>query len=436
MAEINKVVVVGAGTMGAGIAGICAAAGCDVALLDLQSETAQAGIDRLGAGKRPALAEEHFERLQAGSIDDLEQHVADADWICEAIVENLQIKRDFFARVEAARKDGSLVTTNTSGIPLRDILDGMPERLQSDMAVTHFFNPPHIMRLLEFVPSEQAGPALTARIADFCGGRLGKGVVYAKDTVNFIGNRIGCYWMLSGLHIAKDMRANGIDQETVDALMSKPMGFPPTGLYGLVDLIGLDVMALVADNLKANLPDGDVGHSYAAFPSEEQGLYEAGQLGRKTGGGFYRMQKDADGNRSMETYDLGSGAWRPKREVALDSSLQELGAAMFDNSAEGEFVWRQMGGTLAYAADLVPEIADDIVNVDRAMRWGFAWAKGPYEMLDQIGPARFAERLKAEGKPVPAMLAALLASDKDSFYADDGSRYFGVDGEYHETPAE
>ena len=183
MAEINKVVVVGAGTMGAGIAGICAAAGCDVALLDLQRETAQAGIDRLGAGKRPALAEEHFERLQAGSIDDLEQHVADADWICEAIVENLQIKRDFFARVEAARKDGSLVTTNTSGIPLRDILDGMPERLQSDMAVTHFFNPPHIMRLLEFVPSEQAGPALTARIAEFCGGRLGKGAVYAPNKV-------------------------------------------------------------------------------------------------------------------------------------------------------------------------------------------------------------------------------------------------------------
>lgn len=436
MSGINKVVVVGAGTMGAGIAGICAAAGCQVALLDLQRETAQAGIDRLGAGKRPALAEQHFCRLSAGTIDDLEQHVADADWVCEAIVENLAIKREFFARVETARKDGSLVTTNTSGIPLRDILDGMPGRLQADTAVTHFFNPPHIMRLLEFVPSEQAGPELTARVVDFCGGRLGKGIVYAKDTVNFIGNRIGCYWMLAGLHIGREMRARGIDQETVDALMSKPMGLPPTGLYGLVDLIGLDVMALVGQNLQANLPDGDPGHQYAAFPAEEQAMYEAGQLGRKTGGGFYRMQSDADGNRSMETFDLGMQVWRAKRDTALASELQDIRSAMFDDSAAGEFVWRQMGGTLAYAADLVPEIADDIVNVDRALRWGFAWAHGPFEMLDRIGPTRFAERLEAEGKPVPAMLKALMASGKNSFYRDDGARYFGVDGAYHDTPAE
>ena len=436
MSAINKVVVVGAGTMGAGIAGICAAAGCDVALLDLKSETAQAGIDRLGAGKRPALAEEHFARLAAGTIDDLESHIRDADWICEAIVENLAIKRDFFSRVEAARKDGSLVTTNTSGIPLRDILDGMPARLQADMAVTHFFNPPHIMRLLEFVPSEQAGPDLTARVADFCGNRLGKGVVYAKDTVNFIGNRIGCYWMLSGLHIGRDMRAQGIDQETVDALMSKPMGFPPTGLYGLVDLIGLDVMALVGENLRANLPDGDVGHQYAAFPTEEQALYDAGQLGRKTGGGFYRMQKDADGNRTMETYDLDASAWRAKRDVTLDAELQDLASALFADSTEGNFVWQQMGGTLAYAADLVPDIADDIVNVDRAMRWGFGWAQGPFEMLDRIGPARFAKRLTAEGKPVPKMLATLQASGRDRFYADDGTRFLGVDGAMHDTPTE
>lgn len=436
MSAINKVVVVGAGTMGAGIAGICAAAGCEVALLDLQTETAQAGIDRLGAGKRPALAEEHFANLRAGSIDDLEQHIADADWVCEAIVENLEIKRSFFSRVEAARKDGSLVTTNTSGIPLRDILDGMPARLQADMAVTHFFNPPHIMRLLEFVPSDAANPDLSARVADFCGGRLGKGVVYAKDTVNFIGNRIGCYWMLAGLHIGKAMRDDGLDQETVDALMSKPMGFPPTGLYGLVDLIGLDVMALVAKNLTANLPAGDVGHEYAAFPAEEQALFEAGQLGRKTGGGFYRMQKDADGNRSMETYDLGTGAWRAKREVTLDESLHDLSSAMFANSPEGQFVWAQMGGTLAYAADLVPDIADDIVNVDRAMRWGFGWAQGPFEMLDRIGPARFAERLAAEGKPVPKMLAALQAAGATRFYNRDGTQYFGVDGTFHDTPTE
>lgn len=433
---INKVAIVGAGTMGAGIAGVCAAAGCQVTLIDMKLEIAQSAIERLQAGKRPAITAEQASSISANSIDQLEQAVSDADWICEVIIEQLQPKRDLFTRVEAARKQGSIVTSNTSGIPLRDIAEGMPERLREDIAVTHFFNPVHIMRLLELVPGESTRPEVIEELANFCGASLGKGVVYAKDTVNFIGNRIGCYWMLAGLHIGTQLRAKGLSPELADAVMSKPMGLPPTGLYGLIDLIGLDIMDSVAKNLESNLPSGDAGEAYAKLPNIEQQLLEAGQLGRKTGGGFYRMIKNEDGSKNRETYDLDTGNWRAAIEAELTEQEQDFATAMFTNSLAGQFAWELMGGTLAYAADLVPQIADDIVNVDRAMRWGFNWAQGPFEMLDTIGPAKFAERLTAEGKPVPNMLQKLLDSGNSQFYQADGSEFFSLDGQYQPVPAE
>jgi len=434
--SIKKVAVVGAGTMGAGIAGVCAAAGCEVTLIDMKQEIAAAAIERLQAGKRPAITADDATRLSADSIDNLEQAVADADWICEVIIEMLQPKRDLFTRVEAARKDGSLVTSNTSGIPLRDISADMPQRLREDIAVTHFFNPVHIMRLLELVPGEDTRPEVIEQLADFCGKTLGKGVVYAKDTVNFIGNRIGCYWMLSGLHIGTDLRAQGLSPELADAIMSKPMGLPPTGLYGLIDLVGLDIMDSVAKNLAANLPEGDTGQPYSKLPAIEQKLFEAGQLGRKTGGGFYRVSKNEDGSKNRETFDMVANAWRPSTEAELSGEEQDFSTALFADSLAGKFAWELMGGTLAYAADLVPDIADDIVNVDRAMRWGFNWAQGPFEMLDAIGPSKFADKCKAEGKAVPKMLQQLLASGNDSFYRNDGAEFFAVDGSYQAVPAE
>ncbi|MGB0865882.1 MAG: 3-hydroxyacyl-CoA dehydrogenase family protein [Granulosicoccaceae bacterium] len=436
MQSINKVAVVGAGTMGAGIAGVCAAAGCDVTLLDMNHDIAAGAIERLQAGKRPAITAEQAARISAESIDNLEQAVADADWICEVIIEMLQPKRDLFTRVEAARKDGSLVTSNTSGIPLRDISAGMPERLCQDIAVTHFFNPVHIMRLLELVPGENTRPEVIEQLADFCGNKLGKGVVYAKDTVNFIGNRIGCFWMLAGLHIGTDLRAEGLSPELADAVMSKPMGLPPTGLYGLIDLIGLDIMDSVAKNLESNLPTGDVGQAFSKLPAVEQKLFEAGQLGRKTGGGFYRVTKKDDGSKNRETYDLDTGQWRPSTTVELSGDEQEFTTAMFTESLAGKFAWELMGGTLAYAADLVPDIADDIVNVDRAMRWGFNWAQGPFEMLDAIGPQKFADKCKAQDRPVPKMLQQLLDSGAETFYRCDGKEFFAVDGSYQAVPAE
>ena len=433
--KIEQVAVIGSGTMGAGIAGLCAAAGTKVLLLDIEKSTAEAAIGRLTGGRRPVLTEEQAGIIKAGSLDTDIDGISDCDWVCEVIIEDLKAKRDLFTRIEPLRKTGSIVTSNTSGIPLRDIDAGMPDEFRQHVAVTHFFNPVHIMRLLEIVPGEGTDQAVIDALVAYLGGQLGKGVVYAKDTVNFIGNRIGCYWMLCGLHEGLEAQKQGLSMETIDALMSKPVGLPPTGLYGLVDLIGLDIMDSVAKNLRANLPANDDCVRYLDLPAAEQAMLKAGQLGRKTGGGYYKMLKDADGNKSMEVFNLLDESWRtmtPVKELGDEHSIASN--LLFSDSAEGRFAWQIMSNTLAYAADLVPEIADDIVNVDRAMRWGFNWQQGPFEMIDELGADKFAEKLTSEGRAVPRMLQVLKDSGKQTFYSD-GS-FLSTSGEYQKIPAE
>lgn len=430
---IKKVAVIGAGTMGAGIAGLCAANNCDVALLDIKVETAQQGIDKLCGGRNPAINAEQAARITAGSLDDLHL-ISDSDWICEAVVENLQIKRDLFTRLEPVRKDGSIISTNTSGIPLRDIYADMPERLKRDIAVTHFFNPVHIMKLVELVPGTDTSTETMETLAGFLGGPsgdgLGKGVVYAKDTVNFIGNRIGCFWMLAGLH--KALNAN-ISLETADALMSKPIGLPPTGLYGLIDLIGLDVMDFVGKNLEQNLPTNDICRAYVKLPATESEMLANGQLGRKTGGGFYKMLKADDGSKSMQVFDLQDRDWRALQAVTLDIAHQDIASLLFTEDAEGQFAWDIMSETFTYAASLVPEISNDIVNIDRAMKWGFNWAQGPFEMMDQVGATKIVDKLKSQGSELTGMLQVLNDNKLSRFYdnTDGGLHYLGVDGKYH-----
>jgi 3-hydroxyacyl-CoA dehydrogenase len=303
----------------------------------------------------------------------------------------------------------------------------MPQRLQQDIAVTHFFNPVHIMKLVELVPGTQTSDRAMQRLNVFLADDLAKGVVNAKDTVNFIGNRIGCFWMLAGLHKAADA---DISMETVDSLMAKPIGLPPTGLYGLIDLIGLDVMDLVAKNLAANLPATDAGMAFASLPATEAAMHANGQLGRKTGGGFYKMTRTEDGGKSMETFDLAAKIWRPMAPATLDEVHQNIETMLFADDAEGRFAWDLMSATLAYSSALIPEISDDIVNVDRAMKWGFNWAQGPFELLDSIGPARFAEKLAASGGTVDGMLKVLTVNGHSSFYRNDGSEFLTLDGSY------
>ena len=433
---INEVAVIGAGTMGAGIAGVCAAAGYPVVLLDLIEGAASQAVERLSSGKRPVLTAEQAALISCGSLGQDLETIADCDWICEVIVEKLEPKRELYQRIEPIRKPGSIVSSNTSGIPLKDLTDGMPDSLRRDIAITHFFNPVHVMKLLELVPGEDTSDDVITTLAEFCGKKLGKGAVYAKDTVNFIGNRIGCFWILSGLHIGEKALRNGLTTESIDALMSEPMGFPSTGLYGLCDLIGLDIMESVAKNLAANLPEDDIGHQYTAFPAAEQAMFDQGQLGRKTGGGFYKLLRHDDGSKTMQIFDLVTEQWRDAQPVTLADSQQDCAELLFGDSNESQFAWEIMSLTLAYAADLVPEIADDIVNVDRAMRWGFNWARGPFEMIDQLGPTRFMDKLQAENRPVPKMLAVLASASDEQFYRNDGTEYLGVDGQYHPVPAE
>ncbi len=416
--------------MGAGIAAASAAAGCRVLMLDISAEAVERGLSVVEEADR------HL--VETGTFDEDLNKIAGYDWICEAIVEDLATKRELFEKVEPLRKEGSVISSNTSGIPLSDISAGMPERLRSDIAITHFFNPVKVMRLFELVPGEDTTDDVVAAFADFGEVKLGKGVVNAKDTVNFIGNRIGCFFMLSGLHIAKPFLMNGMKQETIDAVLGKPVGLPPTGLYGLIDLIGLDVMDLVGKNLAVNLPADDIGRSYTEFPEIEQKMLERGQLGRKARelGGFGRMIKLDDGSKRRETYDLNELEWREAVAPDLDGVPADLGAVMFEDSMHGELAWQIFGGTLRYAADLVPEISDDIVNIDRAIRWGFNWAQGPFELLDTIGPDRVIAKIEAEGGEIPAMLEALRASASSSFYTADGTMFLGLDGEMHVVPPE
>ncbi len=438
MREINKVAVMGAGTMGSGIAAHCASKGLDVLLLDMPAKEGERNAIAAGAkarmreGRAPMLDEAaDAERVSVGNFEDDLARAGEADLVIEAIVENLEAKRGLFERLEAVRRDGSILASNTSGIPLRDIAEGMPERLRRDIAVIHFFNPVKVMRLVELVPGADTSTEVVDSLDAFLSGRLEKGVVLAKDTVNFIANRIGCFWMLAGLVEGETALGQGVDLETMDAAMSAPVGVPATGLYGLIDLIGLDVLGLVASNLAENLPADDVGRACVALPAPIQAMLDAGQLGRKSGGGFYRMRKTDDGGRVREVYDHHTGAWRDGGQPALRAAEQDLAGLLFSDSAVGDFTWKVMGATLLYAADLVPEISDDIVGIDRAMRWGFAWKQGPFEMLDRLGPARVAARLDAEGRPLPAMLRILRDSGAESFYRGEGKEFLGTDGSWH-----
>lgn len=420
---IQSVAVIGTGTMGSGIAAASAAAGCRVLMLDLTEDAVERALGQVD--------EENRHLVETGTIKDDLAKIADYDWVCEAIVEDLDVKRELFEKLEELRKDGSVISSNTSGIPLRQISEGMSDRFRSDVAITHFFNPVRVMKLFELVPGEDTDDEVIEAFAGFGANQLDKGVVHAKDTVNFIGNRIGCFFMLSGLHLAKPFLADGMNQETVDAVLSGPVGLPPTGLYGLIDLIGLDVMELVGKNLAVNLPDGDAGHAYTAFPDVEQRMHDRGQLGRKAGGGFARQTKLDDGSRHKETYDLLADDWRDAQPADLEGVPGDLGTVMLEDSPAGELAWQVYGGTMRYAADLVPEIADDVVNIDNAIRWGFNWVHGPFEMLDHLGPGRVIEKIEAEGGEVPAMLQVLKDAGASSFYRADGSEYLGVDGEYH-----
>jgi 3-hydroxyacyl-CoA dehydrogenase len=434
--EIRKAAVIGAGLMGSGIAAHIANAGVPVVLLDIVPK---------GAANRNALAEGAVAKLlksdpaafmhprnaklvTAGNLEDHLHLLKDCDWIVEAVIEDVGVKQALYRKLEAVRKPGGVVSSNTSTIPLRMLTEGASPEFARDFLVTHFFNPPRYMRLLEIVAGPATRPEAVEAIDGFCDVRLGKGVVRCKDTPGFIANRIGTYWIQAAANAAVDL---GLDVEEADAVMGRPFGIPKTGVFGLIDLVGLDLLPHVARSLQATLPARD---AYQAIYREEplfQRMIDEGLIGRKGKGGFYRLSR-AGGGKRKEAIDLKTGEYRPTRKPQLASlaeAAKDPAALLMHGDKGGQFARAVMGGTLAYAASLAPEIADSIVAVDEAMRLGYAWKKGPFELIDAIGPDRFAAALEQAGVPVPPLLRQALGR---SFYrVENGAlEYLTVEGSY------
>lgn len=439
MNEIKKVAVIGAGVMGAGIAAHVANAGIEVLLLDIVPEgaanrnvIAEQAVQRLLKADPAAFMSKRAARLVTpGNIEDHLPDLASCDWIVEAVIERLDIKQALYARIDAVRRPGTAVSSNTSTIPLHDLTAGLSEDFRRAFLITHFFNPPRYMRLMEIVSGADTDPQTLARVTAFADMRLGKTVVTCKDTPGFIANRLGTYWIQAAITQALDL---GLTVEEADAVMGRPFGFPKTGIFGLMDLVGLDLMPHVQASLQGALPADDPFHALLRDLPLLREMIASGHTGRKGKGGFYRLNR-APGGKVKEAIDLTTGAYRPQAKADLDV-LKELGsnlsALIADSGQAGSYAWRVMGRTLAYAARLVPQAAADILAVDDAMRLGYNWKWGPFELIDKIGVDVLADRLAAEGMEVPALLQA--ARGRTFYRITDGHRqYLGTDGDYHDV---
>ena len=414
---INKVAVIGAGTMGAGIAGQVANAGVEVWLLDLASEgenvnsVAQRGLERLHNPDSPGLMSKEAEsRIHIGNIRDDFDQLADCDWIAEAVVERLDIKQDLYRRIEAITNDQTIVTSNTSTIPISLLTEGMSAAFCERFAITHFFNPVRFMRLLELVRGEQTRQEVMDTLDAFCEQRLGKGVVVCADTPGFLGNRVGVFAIQCALHEAVKL---GLSPAEADAIFGRPMGIPKTGVFGLYDLIGIDLMADVAKSLETILPASDAFHQYAQPLDLMTTMIANGQTGNKGGKGFYR---DTDDGR--EVLDLATNEYQSLQRLQLPLALQAeaegVGVLLQDQGKYGQFAWRVLSSTLNYAAHLLPEVGHNLVPIDDAMKLGYNWIYGPFELLDQIGVDYFISRMQSEGRtPAPFLLQA----QGQSFYS-------------------
>jgi len=438
---IKKVCVIGAGVMGAGIAAQAANAGVPVLLLDIvpKGDGAPANRNAVAEGAvakmlktdpAPFMSARAAGLIETGNIEDDLAKVAECDWIIEAVIERLDIKRDLYARLEAVRRPGTAISSNTSTIPLGQLVEGRSDAFKRDFLITHFFNPPRYMRLLEIVTGAATDPAIAARVEGFADRAMGKTIVHAKDTPGFIANRIGTLWIQLALNAAFDL---GLTVEEADAIAGKPMGVPKTGIFGLMDLVGIDLMPHLQKSLTETLPKDDPYQAIArSIPLIERMIAE-GSIGRKGKGGFYRLNSDM--NKRREAIDLVSGDYREKEKPVGPSgpaARGDLNALIATEGKIGDYAWAILGGTLSYAASLVPQAADDVVAIDDAMKLGYNWKAGPFEMIDRIGAANLARRLEADGKPVPDLLR--LAGDRSFYRVENGKRqYLGLDGEYHDV---
>src|SRR5580692_3379946 len=405
MKHIHKVAVLGAGTMGARIAAHFANAGVPSLLFDIvppdadgpaRNKIAAAGLDAAKKSKPAAFMDASLPRLiTIGNFDDDLKKLAEVDWIIEAVVENLDLKRALLKKVEAIRKPGTIITTNTSGLPVGKIAEGFSDDFRRSWFGTHFFNPPRYMRLLEIIPTADADGSLIDAVSHFCDVHLGKGVVLAKDTPNFIGNRIGTFSVLNVMRLMQEM---DLTIEDVDALTGQAVGWPKSATFRTIDLVGLDILGHVVGNMTANVHDE---RSDLRLPGFFTQMLERQWLGDKTKGGFYKKAKGGEGKDDERlAIDWKTLEYHPRQKAkfaALDmaKNIEDTGARLrmllgLEGSPQkgdkaGAFLWSALCDLWTYSANRVPEISDSIVEIDRAMRLGFNWELGPFELWDAVG---------------------------------------------------
>ena len=411
---IRSAAVLGAGTMGAQLAAHLANAGLPTLLLDVDRATAQTGFERLfGTTPDPFFTPDCAARISLGGFDADLERIGRCDWIIEAVVEQLDSKRALLERVEAHRADGSIVSSNTSGLSIRAIAEGRSKEFRRHWLGTHFFNPPRYLPLLELIPTADTGAAVIAAIRRFADLRLGKGVVIARDTPNFIANRIGLYGAARALEALADGRYT---VEEIDAMTGPAIGRPKSATFRTIDMSGIDILLHVANNLRAQLDDEAEREAFA-LPAFVGNLVARNALGDKTGRGFYRKRRSANGSEIL-TLDVKSLDYRPRRlaalgpldaAVAIEDPGARIRALFLGDDRVGAFLRRTLGATLLYAARVAPDIAESIDDVDRAMRWGYGWALGPFELCDAIGVSRLLEACDMTDPP-PLLREALHQS--------------------------
>ncbi len=419
--NIEKVAVLGAGVMGAQIAGHLANAGIPSYLFDINDELAKNGVDSLTSLKpAPLYKPKNAELVTPCTYDNDIEKIAEVDWVLEAVVERLDIKEKVYNNLLPHLKDTAILTSNTSGIPLTDLTSSLPDDVKQRFMITHFFNPPRYMQLLELVRGEQTSDETYKTMVEFGESVLGKGIVHAKDTPNFIGNRIGVYGMMTTMNLAIKQ---GLTVEEVDKLTGPISGRPKSATFRTADVVGLDTMRHVSKTTYEKALD-DEERDMFIIPDILNQLIDSGRLGQKTKAGFYKKNED----RSIHSVDFKTGEYTPQEKVRFDCFRiakdrqklpDKLKALCYGDDRGSKYFWEITAKTLIYSANRIPEISDDIVNIDNAMKWGFGWEKGPFESWDAIGVQKSVDRMKTEGKKVPSWILDMLESGRDTFYTTE-----------------
>ena len=411
--KINNVVVIGSGTMGSGIAAQLCNANIPVTLLDLNTEISQKAKERIEKSRPPLLIDKSkIDGIKVGNINDDFNIVSEADWIVEAVVERIDIKHNIYDKIFKQRKKGSIVSSNTSSIPISVLSEKLTEEDKKDFCITHFFNPVRYMDLLEIVKNENTDLDKIQKLKLFCEEDLGKGAIVCNDTPGFLGNRIGVYAMQIAMTEAFKMK---LTIEEADAVFGRPMGIPKTGVFGLYDLIGIDLMADVLKSFIKELPENDNFQEVAKEIPLIKKLIDTGYTGRKGKGGFYRMNK-VDNKKILEAINLETGEYSLSQKIDIKSEKVDLLKLINRGDKYGDYAWSVISKIIKYASSLVPGITDKFNDIDEAMRLGFNWSRGPFEMLKEIGVSNFFEKL--DGFENNKFLEELSKSKNEDFYGE------------------